>query len=158
MAESRNGNLLGQALSQLSDDLRRWLHVLMLLCLASLLSFLYLAQASWVAKHIAEMETLDNDLRELKKEYNVLLLPIAQYKRMPRTKQKARALGLAEPEHIEYVGVVLDGPAPSLGGDTMHGSRSFSPYCFFTLASVAVQCDGPIQRLGQCGYGTRRAG
>ncbi len=66
MAESRNENLLGQALSQLSDDLRRWLYVLVL-CLVSVLSFLYLAQASCVAKHIAEMETLDNDVRELKK-------------------------------------------------------------------------------------------
>jgi len=116
-----------RAISEPADDLKRWLYVLVLLVLVSLVAFLYLAQASYVAKQTEEMKALESNLRELKKDNNALLLRIAQYEQMPRIEQEARALGFGEPEHIGYVEVVLDEPAPLLGGEAAPDSLSPSP-------------------------------
>jgi len=127
IAASRSETFLGQAIAQLSDDLRRWLYVLALLCLISLLAFLYLTRASHVARQIEEMRGCESQLRELRRANSAILLQIAQCEQLPRIQQAARDLGLGEPQHIEYVEVVLDQPAPLFGDEMAREPPLSSP-------------------------------
>jgi cell division protein FtsL len=124
---TRSGGALGQAGRRLPSEVGPWLYILLLLCLIGLVAFLYLAQTASVAKRIEEMESLEEDLRDLKRDNNALLLQIAQRQQMSRIKQEARAMGLAEAEHVEHVEVMLDQPDASLGDDMAHNSPSSSP-------------------------------
>jgi|GEM_PF-2033826 len=127
MTVSENKNALPRAIPLVSYDLQRWLYVLALLCLISVLAFVYLAQASYVTKQIEEMENLEHKRGEIEQDNSALLLQIAQYEQMSRLQQEARALGLDEPEHVEYVEVVLDETATSSLDNVAYDPRSSSP-------------------------------
>ena len=68
-----------------------------------LVAFLYLAQTTSVARQIEEMEKLERELSHLRWDNNAVELQIAQYQEMSRIQREARALGLREPEHMEYI-------------------------------------------------------
>ena len=100
-----------------SAEVRPWLYVIASLCLVSLLAFIQLSQASLVSRQIDVMESLERDVLVLRQRQNLLRLQIAEYERMPRIKQEARALGLGEAQHIEYVRVpAVDAAATRAGG------------------------------------------
>jgi hypothetical protein len=111
VAVSSPGHVAGRAAAPLSLDVRRWAYVFALLCLIALLAFVYLTQASQVAREIEQMQSLEQEIQDVKRRNNALLLEIAQYEQMPRVKQLARQLGFGEPEDVEYLEVVVDEPA-----------------------------------------------
>lgn len=100
--------LSDRASLQQSQDLTQWLYVLALLCLISLLAFLYLAQASYVAREMDATGTLETTIQVLKKENNKLRLEIALKEDSVRIQQEARAMGFVVPQQVEYVEVVLN--------------------------------------------------
>ncbi len=115
---SRRQNLWGRIIAQLSRDLGACLYVAVVLGLVSVLAFAYLAQASYVARQIDLMAKLEGDLDVLHEENSMLLLRIAKVEDMSRIKAQARAMGLGEATHIEYVVVVLGDPQPAVRADT----------------------------------------
>jgi len=110
--------------SRLSDASRRWLYVVAMLVLLSLLGFLYLTQTSQVTIQIDEMQTLERQLHELKQANSELLLQIAQYEQLSRIQQEAKAMGFGKPQHIEYVQVLVDEPTPLSGDATIHSGAA----------------------------------
>jgi cell division protein FtsL len=108
MAVSSDHTAIGHSAVRTSLDLRAWLYVGVLLCLVISLAFVYLTQAGHVARQIEEMEDLELRLQRLKQENSALLLEIAQSEQVGRIKQRARELGFAEPEGVEYLVVQLD--------------------------------------------------
>jgi hypothetical protein len=114
-------------IAQWSRDLGMWLYVAALICLVSMLAFVYLAQASYVAGQMEQMVGLEYQVRTIKEDSNALLVCIARYEDLSRIKTEARALGLGEPKHVEYVEVVVDEPLSPTGwggGDSPHGSSA----------------------------------
>lgn len=97
------------------DTLGPWLCVLAVILVIALLAFVYLAQASYVARQIDMMAKLEKDRCKLHEENSALLLEIAQYEDVSRIKTEARAMGLGEPTRIEYVEVTVDDPLPLPG-------------------------------------------
>ncbi len=96
-------------LPRVSADVRPWLFVIAALCLVSVLAFVQLSQASYVARQLDEMSRLESDMLAIRQRNNTLRLKIAEYGRMPRIVQEARALGLGEAERVEYVAVSISG-------------------------------------------------
>jgi hypothetical protein len=106
--------------------------------LISLLAFVYLTQASHVARQIEQMENLERDLQQLKQQNDDIRLQIADNEQLPRIKEQAQKMGLAQPEQMQYLEVVSDEPVsasqqavpvrasqPAAGGDkSAHGSAS----------------------------------
>jgi cell division protein FtsL len=117
----RRQNWWGRTIAQLSSDLGAWLYVAVVLALVSVLAFVYLAQASYVARQINEMVELEQQLDVLHEENSALLLRIAKYEDMSRIKTEAKAMGLGEAQHVEYVEVVLDDASPAPQGDVVRG-------------------------------------
>ena len=100
-----------------STEVRPWLYVIASVGLVSLLAFIQLSQASFVSRQIDVMESLERDVLVLRQRQNLLRLQIAEYEQMPRIKQEARALGLGEAHHIEYVRMpAVDAPTARGGG------------------------------------------
>jgi len=108
---SRHQSPLGRMITQLTRDLGAWLYVGLVLALASVLAFVYLAQASYAARQIDLMVELEKQLVVLHEENSVLQLDIATYEEMSRIKTQARAMGLGEATRVEYIEVLLDEPA-----------------------------------------------
>ncbi len=125
--------LLGGALPWLSADVGPWLYVLAALFLISLLGFVHVGQASYVARQVEDMGKLESQLYELKHRNNTLRLRIAQREQMPWIKQQARAMGFSEPQHIEYVEVWVDEPPPAAGGGAEHEGRAPAPLALSQL-------------------------
>jgi hypothetical protein len=113
----RHQNWWGRTIAQLSRDLGAGLYVALVLGLISVLAFVYLAQASYVARQIDDMVDLQNTLTVLHEENSALLLSVAKYEEMSRIKTEARAMGLGEAKQVEYIEVVLDDANPSSQGD-----------------------------------------
>jgi len=107
--------LATRALLRLSPELTKWLYVVGLLVLVSLLAFVYLAQASIVARQIDEMANLESQIQAIKRQNNELRLRVARLEDLPLTQTQARALGFREATKIEYVEVLVDEPAASGG-------------------------------------------
>ena len=107
---------LDQATSDLSDNQRRWVYVLVLLLAASLLAFGHLAQTGYVVREMEEMGNSEAMLLDLKRGSNALRLEIAEYERWAHLRREARDLGFAEPQHIEYI-EVLASEAPGLASE-----------------------------------------
>jgi cell division protein FtsL len=116
---SRRQNLWGRTIAQLSRDLGAWLYVALVLGLVTVLAFIYLAQASYVARQIDQMVQLETSLAELHEENSALLLRIAKYESMSRIKTEARAMGLSEARQLEYIEVVLDDAGPASQRDVV---------------------------------------
>jgi hypothetical protein len=108
----------GRLFARLSDELGAWLYVAVVLVLVSVLAFAYLAQASYVARQIEWMATLEQQLDVVHERNSMLLLSIAEAEDMPRIKAEARAMGLGEATRIEYLVVILDDLQPAAPGDT----------------------------------------
>lgn len=119
---SRRQSLWGRIIARLCRDLGAWLYVALVLGLVSVLAFVYLAQASYVARQIDLMVELEDMLDVLHEENSVLLLRIARYEEMPRIKAEARAMGLGDATHVEYVEVVLDDAGPAARGGMVQSS------------------------------------
>ncbi len=124
-AASGNGSASGRATSRydsgeviprLSPDVGPWLYLLALFCLLGLVAFLYLRQTTSVVKLIEEMEYLEQQRRHLNWDNNALRLEIARRQSIARIQQEARAMGLGEAEHIEYVEVQWDEPVSPVDG------------------------------------------
>jgi cell division protein FtsL len=142
----RRQNWWGRTIDQLSRDLGAWLYIAVVLGLVSVLAFVYLAQASYVARQIDEMVKLEQELDVLNEENSALLLRIAKYEEMSRIKTEAKAMGLGEARHVEYVTVVLDDPIPALQGDVLQGLPS--SVVSDGQRSVPLQNDTPLATVG----------
>lgn len=119
---SRRQNWWGRTIAQLSRDLGAWLYVAIVLGLVSVLAFVYLAQASYVARQIDLMVELEQQLDVLHEQNSVLLLRIAKFEEMSRIKSQATAMGLGQAKSVEYVEVVLDDASPVAPRDSTQGS------------------------------------
>ncbi|HUT15712.1 MAG TPA: hypothetical protein VMY98_05655 [Anaerolineae bacterium] len=109
---------LDHAMSDWSNDQRRWAYVLTLLLAASLLSFVHLAQTGYVVRQIEGMEKAEVRLLDLKRQNNALRVEIAEYQQWSRLRREARAMGFAEPHHVEYVTAFTSAaPAPPSEGE-----------------------------------------
>jgi cell division protein FtsL len=142
-AASGNGSASGRATSRhdsgeviprLSPDAGPWLYLLALFCLLSLVAFLYLRQTTSVVKMIDEMEDLEQQRRHLNWDNNALRLQIASRQPIARIQQEARAMGLGEAEHIEYVEVQWDEPGSGVDG-TWPQHNVPTPQATFVLPS-----------------------
>jgi len=98
------------AMSDWSNDQRRWAYVLMLLLAASVLSFVRLAQTGYVVRQIEAMEKAEVRLLDLKRQNNALRLEIAEHQQWSRIRREARAMGFAEPHHVEYATAFTSAP------------------------------------------------
>jgi hypothetical protein len=99
-------------LPRVSTDLRPWVFIVASLCLATVLAFVQLSQASYVSRQVEEMSRLESDLLATRQRNNTLRLQIAEARRMPRLMEQARALGLTEAERVDYVTVSAADVAP----------------------------------------------
>lgn len=95
-----------------SADWRPWVFVIASLCLATVLAFVQLSQASYVSRQIEEMSRLESDLLATRQRNNAVRLQIAEVRQMPRLMEQARALGLSEAKRVEYVTVSVADLAP----------------------------------------------
>jgi cell division protein FtsL len=110
--------LFDHAMSDWSNDQRRWAYVLMLLLAASVLSFVRLAQTGYVVRQIEAMEKAEVRLLDLKRQNNTLRLEIAEHQQWSRIRREARAMGFAEPHHVEYATAFTSAPpAPPSEGE-----------------------------------------
>jgi hypothetical protein len=132
---SRRQNPWARAIAQLARDLGGWLYVAGTLVLVSVLAFVYLGQASYVARQIELMVELEQQIDDLHEANNALLLQIAGHEDMSLIKAEARAMGLGEAKQVEYVVVVLDdatsavlkGAASGLTTSAANGAPSSVP-------------------------------
>jgi len=117
-----NGTLLrpatGRAVPQVYSEVGPWLYVLILLVLIALLAFFYLSQTSHVATQVSQMRRLEEQVQQLKRENNAILVEISQYQDMSRIQRAATAMGLAAPQEWEYVEVWLNAPS-MIPGDSV---------------------------------------
>lgn len=111
IAVSSGERAMSRTTMQWAPEVRHWLHVFALLCLISLLAFVYLTQASQVARQIEQMEVMERDLQILKRQNNSLRIEIADYQQLTRIKEQAQRMGLGPAEHMEYLEVVTDASA-----------------------------------------------
>ena len=121
---SRRQNPWGRAIAQLSRDLGAWLYVGVTLVVVSALAFVYLGQASYVARQIELMVKLEEQIHDLHEANNALLLQIAGHEDMSRIKAEARAMGFGEAQQVEYVVVVLDDASSTVPKDAISGLTS----------------------------------
>jgi hypothetical protein len=115
----------------LSEDQQRWVYVVTLFLLGTLLAFVHVAQTGYVVRQTEEMERLESQMLALKQGNNAIRLRIAEYEQWSRLKGKAIGLGFGEPERIEYVDVqVSDMPVATSKQDTSQSGVPFSPVRF----------------------------
>jgi hypothetical protein len=97
-------------------DARTAIGSLLILVLVSLLGWLYLTQASQVTTTGYRIYGLERERARLQRESAKLMLEIAELERLEDVKARARRLGFAPPERVEYL-VVADYPPdhPSSG-------------------------------------------
>jgi len=171
IAISRRSNWLQRSVAQLFHDLGAWLYVVAVVVLATVLAFVYLAQASYAARQIELMVDLEKKLDLLHEENSILRLQIAGHEDPSRIKAEARAMGLGEATRVEYIEVLLDEAGPLARGNTtqsLPGSGANSgqlsalqgrngvtawPDVRF-VSSIAQQFQGWISK-GTAGLGTR---
>ncbi|MBC7261681.1 MAG: hypothetical protein H5T63_06675 [Chloroflexi bacterium] len=108
MDKSITGTLSGKVGLRQSREASQWLYVLALLCLISLLAFLYLALASYVAQEMETTATLEATIQSVKEENNKLRLAIVLKEDLTWIQQEARKMGFAEAQRVEYLEVVMD--------------------------------------------------
>jgi hypothetical protein len=101
--------LWGRTIAQWFRGLGAWPHVLLAAALVGAMASVYLYQISFVERQIDQMVRFESDLADLNQRNNELSVSIAGYEDMSRIKTEARAMGLGEATHIEYLDVVLDG-------------------------------------------------
>ena len=123
---SRRQTLWVRTIAQWYHGLGAWLYVVLVLGLITVMAFVYLYQASYVAMQIDRMGALEQRLDELHEQNSALLLRIARYEDMSRIQNEARAMGLGQATHVEYVEVVLGGAATR--DDVAHESPVGSTY------------------------------
>jgi len=111
------------AMSDWSNDQRRWAYVLMLLLAASVLSFVRLAQTGYVVRQIEAMEKAEVRLLDLKGQNNALRLEIAEHQQWSRIRREARAMGFAEPHHVEYATAFTSAPPAHPSEGEMPGTE-----------------------------------
>jgi cell division protein FtsL len=112
MAVSSNRNVIGHTSARVTIRPRQLAYAGAVMCLFFSLAFLYLVQAGQVARQTRQMEDLESEVERLKQQNNGVLLEISQHQQAARIKQQARALGLTEPDQVEYVVVEVDETAP----------------------------------------------
>jgi len=153
MMAHNQGWVRGTLVSHLADiampwtsaEVRPWLYVIASVCLVSLLAFIQLSQASSVSRQVDVMERLERDVLILRQRQNLLRLQIAEYERTPRIRQEARALGLGEAQHIEYVRVAtVDAATARAGG----GQVRAEPPQTTTFVGLPKWLSGALLRLG----------
>jgi hypothetical protein len=143
---SRRQNWWEHTVSQLSRELGAWLYIAVVLGVVSALAFVYLAEASYVARQIDQMVELEQELDVLHEENSALLLRISKYEEMSRIKTEAKAMGFAEPAHVEYVEVVVDDASPAAQSDAVQAAPSGG--VTGGQQSTPVQDDAPLATFG----------
>jgi hypothetical protein len=107
-------------------EVGRWGSVLVAVGMLSLLAFVQLGQASYVARQVDTMQTLEGKLISLKQTNNSLRLRIAEQALPARIRAEARALGLGEAQDVEYVVVTLSEPSAVVGAHSPQGLSGVS--------------------------------
>jgi hypothetical protein len=121
------GTLTSKAMLRQSSEVSPWFYVLALLCLVSLLAFLYLALANYVACEMDKTATLEAEIQKTKDANNKLRLEIVLKEDLVRIQQEAKQMGFVEPQRVEYLKVVLDEPAsPASSGQQSSGTGASS--------------------------------
>lgn len=102
------GTPLARARLRETRETLPWLYALALLCLVSLMAFLYLALASFVASEMETTGTLEATIQSIKEANNKLRLDIVLKEDLARVQQEARAMGFVTPQHVECLEVVIE--------------------------------------------------
>lgn len=90
-----------------------WAYAPVVLVVLSVLTFIYLMQASSVADQVEEMSKLEQRMHDIKQAISETRLKIADNEGLERIQTEARQMGFREPESIEYIEVYL--PADEQG-------------------------------------------
>lgn len=106
---SRRSNLWERTVAQWIRGLGVLPNVALGVSLVVLMGSVYLYQVGVVERQIDEMVRLETDLAELNLQNNELSVSVAGYEDISRIKSEAKAMGLGEATHVEYLEVVLDG-------------------------------------------------
>lgn len=85
---------------------------LLAIILASLIGWLYLAQASWTASIGRRIQKLEKEKARLKRENAHLLSQIAELEAPSRLLARAQEMGFVRPERVEHV-IVPYYPTPT---------------------------------------------
>lgn len=135
-------SLTGSRLRE-AREASQWLYALALLCLVSLLAFLYLALASSVASGMETTVTLEATIQSIKEANNKLRLDIVLKEDLARVYQEAKAMGFVTPQHVEYLEVVVEEPSAPPTDTTSSGQ--LSPMVKFS--SVPGWWDGLVRQF-----------
>lgn len=84
-----------------------WIYAPLVLVVLTVLTFVYLLQASHVAGQVKEMSKLEQDLHDIKQAISETRLKIADHEGLERIQTEAREMGFREPESVEYIEVYL---------------------------------------------------
>jgi cell division protein FtsL len=124
------------------------LYVLALLILIALLAFFYLSQTSHVATQVGQMQTLEEQVQQLKRKNSAMRVEISAYEDMARIQREATAMGLAEPLEREYVVVWLDEPAAAPGTPVVpNGVTSMTGSTALAAVSLPAFWSGILQQF-----------
>jgi cell division protein FtsL len=146
VAISRRQNWWQRTVSQLSHELGAWLYIAVVLGVVSALAFVYLAEASYVARQIDQMVELEQELDELHEQNSALLLSISKYEEVSRIETQAKAMGFGEPAHVEYLEVAVDDASPAAQGSAVQGAPSGA--VSGGQQSAPLQDDSPLAAAG----------
>lgn len=120
----RNDHVLEKIMAPWWKNLGVWVYAPILIIVVTALTFVYLAQASYVATQVELMTKREQQLHEVKQAISGTRLKIAHYEDIDRIRAEARAMGLGEPSSIEYVEVTVLDPLPNASAGLLPASSS----------------------------------
>lgn len=126
---------------------------LLAIILASLIGWLYLTQASWMASTGRRIQKLEKERARLKRENAYLLSQIADLEAPSRLLARAQELGFGSPERVEHV-IVLYHPTstPAMAAEEKPSAANEGELgCWLEslLSKFALQLRGIRQQMAQ---------
>ena len=106
----RSDNVVEKIVAPWWKHLGVWVYAPVVLIVLSVLAFVYLMQASYVASQVETMSNLEQELHQIKQAISETRLKIADHEGLERLQAEAREMGFRAPESVEYIEVYL--PAP----------------------------------------------
>lgn len=103
----RNDSVVEKIVAPWWKHLGVWVYALLVLVVVSVLTFIYLMQASYVAGQVDTMSKLEQELHSIKQAISETRLKIADNEGLERLQAEARQMGFREPESVEYIDVYV---------------------------------------------------
>jgi hypothetical protein len=135
----RSDSVVERIMAPWWKNLGVWVYAPVMIIVVSVLIFIYLMQASYVAGQAETMAELEQELHTVKQAISQTRLKIAAHEGVERIRSEARAMGLGEPDHIDYIEVLVASAQPE---DQVAYGPGWSPQASSTeggLFSAALQ-------------------